>query len=424
MFLPQTAFGRHCLSCLVLCITVVTLPAERTIAQPSITESVFQKHDRVAWLGGRLWELMQEYGDLEAQLAIRLPHLALTFRNCAWSGDDVSGRARAVFGSAEDGYQRRLEDLKKANPTLVCIAYGQSEAIDGWELPFFTQQFERLLQDLKKSGYRVIVFQPSLIPTGTAFPAARRSIVNQRIERIRHTIATISNSEGCTVLEFPQLQSSWTQDGLQPHPAGFQQLAAKIAEVLAPQPNESGHPDAAQLEKVKIDVTNPVSHRVHDWHLSYLSRDESTWRWVEQFSTLPTNSRVAFDEQGRRKLRPRELTILGLPPGRYRLSILGDTVGEASSEQWQSGVAISGFGIDLQRQRLQEAIEEKDRQFMHAYRPQNETYLFLFRKHEQGNNAGEAARFEQLARESDLKIQTLASPQTHVWELIRVDEQK
>ncbi|MEM7516358.1 MAG: SGNH/GDSL hydrolase family protein, partial [Planctomycetota bacterium] len=42
---------------------------------------------------------------------------------------------------------------------------------------------------------------------------------------------------------------------------------------------------------------------------------------------------------------------------------------------------------------LREAITEKNRLFFHRWRPANETYLFLFRKHEQGQNAKEIPMF-------------------------------
>lgn len=45
---------------------------------------------------------------------------------------------------------------------------------------------------------------------------------------------------------------------------------------------------------------------------------------------------------------------------------------------------------------LRSAIIEKDRLFFHRWRPANETYLFLFRKHEQGQNAKEIPEFDPL----------------------------
>lgn len=53
---------------------------------------------------------------------------------------------------------------------------------------------------------------------------------------------------------------------------------------------------------------------------------------------------------------------------------------------------------------LTDAIVRKNELYFHRYRPQNETYLFLFRKHEQGNNAAEVEQFEKLADEADVAI--------------------
>jgi lysophospholipase L1-like esterase len=57
-------------------------------------------------------------------------------------------------------------------------------------------------------------------------------------------------------------------------------------------------------------------------------------------------------------------------------------------------------------QSLQKKIQAKNEWFFHRYRPQNETYLFLFRKHEQGNNAPEVEQMEQFVRDGEQAIAT------------------
>ena len=57
---------------------------------------------------------------------------------------------------------------------------------------------------------------------------------------------------------------------------------------------------------------------------------------------------------------------------------------------------------------LREAVVAKNRLFFHRWRPANETYLFLFRRHEQGNNAVEIPRFDPLVAEAEAKVRTLA----------------
>ncbi len=54
---------------------------------------------------------------------------------------------------------------------------------------------------------------------------------------------------------------------------------------------------------------------------------------------------------------------------------------------------------------LRQEVLHKDEMFFNRWRPQNETYLFGFRKHEQGQNAREIPMFDPLIDAADAKIQ-------------------
>lgn len=56
---------------------------------------------------------------------------------------------------------------------------------------------------------------------------------------------------------------------------------------------------------------------------------------------------------------------------------------------------------------LRQAIVEKNQLFFHRWRPENETYLFGFRKHEQGKNAKEVAEFDPLVSKAEAEISRL-----------------
>jgi hypothetical protein len=58
-------------------------------------------------------------------------------------------------------------------------------------------------------------------------------------------------------------------------------------------------------------------------------------------------------------------------------------------------------------EQLRDAIVRKNELFFHRWRPQNFTYLFGFRKHEQGNNAVEIPQFDPLIDELEQSIVTL-----------------
>lgn len=59
--------------------------------------------------------------------------------------------------------------------------------------------------------------------------------------------------------------------------------------------------------------------------------------------------------------------------------------------------------------KLRATIQLKNELYFHRYRPQNETYLFLFRKHEQGNNAVEIPQFDPLVEEQEELIHELVA---------------
>jgi lysophospholipase L1-like esterase len=53
---------------------------------------------------------------------------------------------------------------------------------------------------------------------------------------------------------------------------------------------------------------------------------------------------------------------------------------------------------------LRQAVLAKNELFFHRWRPENETYLFGFRKHEQGKNAKEVAEFDPLVSKAEDEI--------------------
>ena len=77
----------------------------------------------------------------------------------------------------------------------------------------------------------------------------------------------------------------------------------------------------------------------------------------------------------------------------------------------------------IRRSTFAAAIVAKNRLYFHRWRPQNETYLFGFRKHEQGQNAREIPQFDPLVDAAEKEIAKLATPVPHTYKLKR-DESK
>ena len=107
----------------------------------------------------------------------------------------------------------------------------------------------------------------------------------------------------------------------------------------------------------------------------------------------------------------------GLAPGRYTLTIDGKAVATAPADEWAKGVTLD-HGPDFdQAEQLRQAIVAKNRLYFYRWRPANETYLFGFRKQEQGQNAIEIPKFDPLVVEKEQEIAKLRVPTAHTYEL-------
>jgi hypothetical protein len=120
------------------------------------------------------------------------------------------------------------------------------------------------------------------------------------------------------------------------------------------------------------------------------------------------------DADGRSGI-PRYLKVDGLKPGKYTLYIDGKAIKTTTT---LSNVASLDSSPEYdQAEKLRQLIIEKNLLYFYRWRPQNETYLFGFRKKEQGNNAVEIPKFDPLIAEKEAEIAKLRVPTPHIYEL-------
>src|SRR5262249_34572489 len=113
--------------------------------------------------------------------------------------------------------------------------------------------------------------------------------------------------------------------------------------------------------------------------------------------------------------------VEGMLPGQYQLRIDGKPVVQGSAMDWSFGKKVIERCPEFeQTEKLRQAIIEKNQLFFHRYRPQNETYLFGFRKYEQGQNAVEVPQFDALIEAKEKEIAKLRVPVKHTYELVPV----
>jgi hypothetical protein len=114
-----------------------------------------------------------------------------------------------------------------------------------------------------------------------------------------------------------------------------------------------------------------------------------------------------------------KLRVNGLPGGQYEFRVDGERISTGREQNFAGGIAARPR--DASAQKLRQAIHEKNELFFRRYRPQNETYLFLFRKHEQGNNAVEIPQFDPLIAAKEAEIAKLRQPSRQRFELIKMN---
>lgn len=371
--------------------------------------------DRVVLIGSTLVEREQDQGYIETVLTSRFPDRSITFRNLAWSGDTVAGEAQAFFGTPEDGYKHRLEHVVALKPTLIVIGYGANESFDGAAgLERFRTGLSRLLDDLaSRTGARMVLLAPldhedlgGLLPS----PAKHREALRLYRDAIRE-IAGGRRLGFIDLLAWHQDQTRaapecpLTDNGIHPTPTGYARIGRYLAEAF-------GAP-AQPVWKAVLTVDGRVES-VEGAGIANLVKTGAGLRFEAAGSLLPPPSPPTGPCSGEPPGSPGMLEIRGLAPGRYVLKRDGEPIARFEANG-SSRIAIEDEPGLRQVEQLRKAIQAKNTLYFYRWRPQNETYLFGFRKHEQGQNAREVPRFDPLVAEADSRIAVLRRPVSHTY---------
>ncbi len=378
--------------------------------------------DRIVYLGNAFAERDANYGYFETLLTIRHPDISFTFRNLGWSGDTVWGDARARFGTRADGFQHLKEHVFAFKPTVILVAYGMNESFAGEAgLPEFEKGLNTLLDTLAETTARIVLISP--IPhenMGPPLPDPARH--NSDLIRYQEAISKAAAERKLTVLD-PVLYSKGlnqefyklTDDGLHPTQRGYSLVAVSFGQKLGIRHVFRGfsvEDDRKILEEQNWEITNLRTRR-----------DRVTFdakgQYLPEF-VLPR--RDPSDAEGAGLVA----IVRGIPEGAYSIRIDERPVHFLQMKPRANGTwfrVLSGPEID-QVEKLRAAINRKNELYFHRWRPQNETYLFGFRKHEQGNNAEEIPLFDPLVAEQEAEISRLKKPVTHTYELIREGDGK
>jgi lysophospholipase L1-like esterase len=330
--------------------------------------------DRVVFVGNTFFERDLHYNYLETALTARWPGRNVTFRNLGWDGDTVWGEARAEFGSPADGFASLAKHVADLKPTVLFVAYGMNESYAGPKgVDPFIQQLDKMLDMLSRTQARIILLSP-IRHEDLGRPLPDPTEHNQNLRLYVDALAKVAGRRGYDFVNLFDLAGTkdqpLTQNGIHLNDRGYRLATWAIERSLGLSP----------LDR-EIDVRAKSS--------------------VEP--TLPLGTCT--------------LKAPGLAPGRYALRIDGQVTTVQTAEEWAKGVRVGKAPGAEQLDKLRALISEKNLHYFHYWRPQNDTYIFGFRRKEQGHLTAEFPKYPPILDEKDAEIAKLRVPVAHTYVL-------
>jgi len=407
-------------------LTIPGLKGTRDPARPRAVD-VEEPDDRlrIAFLGNTFIERAGHFGHLETEITRRHPDRDLVFRNLGWPGDDVTGTARIGFGPGEYrrsgwkppdvaagdyGLQRMLQQVAEARPDVLFIGFGSTVAFAGAAgIQRFEKGLGRLLDAVEPVGLRVVLLSPPpRSARGKSWPDPAPQ--NEWLSRVAKHLESTAKERGHLYVDvFGQL-------------LGLQKVTAKEGVELS---DNGIHLNEVGYRALAMIVAKSLRLPGAPWELAMSRRggvESSASCRVEKFRESKFGLRFEVHDERLPSLArtyPRVIKMGGLPRGSYALDIGGRRIARGSAEAFAKGVEIER-GPDLERaENLRRAIVRKNRLFFYLLRPQNEAYIYLFRRHERGHHEGEQAQFAAMVREREEEIARLRSPRSRFWEIVK-----
>jgi lysophospholipase L1-like esterase len=356
---------------------------------------------------------MQNYGHVEAEISSRVS--GVTFRNLGWSGDNVWGESRAVFGTVAQGFDRLQRDMTLAQPSVIIVSYGANEAHQGSAgLSRFVVGYQTLLKALKPHEATIVLVIPHYYENlGPPLPDPR--IYNAKLKLYIAAIVSLARTQDLAVVHLSEPETlgetgvkrevkpkSWrvlpehsglTSNGVHLTSSGYQVVAQRIADELGLPKTEFG---VSEMEGTNIGLTKFIA----------TSEGIHFVMTPTRLAGLSVSALTDFEGASANTVR---LRFSNLKAGKYDIYVDDTKVMRTNANQIKNGVALPASFQHAAVKRAYDLTAEKNMMFFHRHRPQNETYLFLFRKHEQGNNAVEVPLFDPIVDGLEKRIQAIQS---------------
>jgi len=367
--------------------------------------------DRIVLVGGTMIEREQREGYWETALTLRNPALNLTFRNLGWSGDTVFGEARAWFDPPEKGYARLIEQTISEKPTVIVLNYGLNESFAGEPgYARFAKQYTRLVNDLAPAKAQIVLMLP---PPAETMPAPLPSMdaANARLTVYRERIRTLAEKLQLPVLDIQPaidaMPAEWkkihrTDNGLHLTATGYRRTASLFASLfLPPAPTW----DVRIGKDLSVVKSEGATVRVLRGESMNYEVTDSSLPLPPFLTEVPATAIVPGET--------RQLFVYGLATDPVHITSADKRIAVTDRATLEKGLPmVQGLAFD-QAEQVRAQIVLKNQHYFNKWRPQNDTYLYGFRKHEQGQNFKELAQFDPLIAGCEAQISALRSPKAY-----------
>ena len=414
----------RCLPALLLaCASSLLTPLSSSAQNTNVLD--LRDGDRVVMVGDTFIEREREYGIIETLATTQFPDRHVTFRNLGWSADTPQGQSRVGFDHGKPAsawFQQLTNSIAQLNPTVVFLGYGMANSFQGEAgLPGFISDLTKLMdavqQNAGTNALRWVVFSPApheKLPAPLPDPAKHnaqlvaytKALKELAAERKTHFVNLYDTLT--TVVSAPprpeQVKMPITDNGIHLNAWGYR-LAADAMRVSLGWNRRAWRYSILSNGKTR-DGSNgakatDIRHETNQLSFTFKTDRLDLPPWLD--GEAPTQ----LIQQSSR------LQILGLKPDVYDILIDGRFIQSVYPSNMVNGVILAGGPQLEQAEELRQTILKKNELFFHRWRPQNNTYLFLFRKHEQGQNAKEIPQFDPLIEEQEQKIAGLRAPRSH-----------
>lgn len=389
---------------LLLFLTLVCGPAFAQNKSPDPSAFSLKDGDRVVFLGNSIFENEFQFGYLELALTTRYADKGVTFRNLGWTGDNVWGEARSTYTNPPTPYEHLMQDITKAAPTVVFVAYGGVEAQEGQAgVARFKDGLGKLIDKIDALGARTVLL--STIPVASSDTAQRIASRNADLQLYSKAISEVASQRSKQFIDIYQpidaliKTENIIENTVHLNEAGYYHLALILERKLGLIDGKS---------EVNIDAAKEPKPASGPAILSF--------KRTPPFLPLPWPADAPGSTAQLETVR-----ITGLKKGYYTLSAGNGQVVTASAKEWEKGIDVTQGPPFEQSARIREMIIRKNELHFFQYRPLNQTYIIGFRKYEQGRHVQGLEEQNILIKWLEGQIILHSTPKEVVYELRKLD---